>query len=353
MVDVVQRPVGVPITLREQVRCHPTDDELAGPLVGTDTSPELRRHGGQVDALRDHGPGLVDPEALVTPGSAFRGDDVRRQRWSLHQLDGALRVIGIVGVEHGRPWPRGQLLVVQGEQGAIPRSCPPEADVVEGSVAGTKEPVPDSARYAPIGQAEQARIQALQPGQQLRIARVVVPVEPDREECDPVGASPAGRRRAFEMRSPSVRPSPEVTGRRRSLVTRCSSSASRWASRMFWSVERRENRRVVQQHDDDEERRDGEQDRRWIGRDAEPAGEVVRPPRHAERTSSTTPVASQSSAYRSFRRRPRIELEDDEDEQQRRDRRGDRDPDRGHGVAPPRRERRIAAPWRQAAPASP
>ena len=71
-------------------------------------------------------------------------------------------------------------------------------------------------------------------------------------------------------------------------------------------VELREHRRVVQQHDDDEQRRDGEQDRRRVVSTPNQPAIVLRPPRQAERTSSTTPVTSHSSAYRSFRRRPRI-----------------------------------------------
>ena len=64
--------------------------------------------------------------------------------------------------------------------------------------------------------------------------------------------------------------------------------AGRVAGRATCSSRRaRQHGRVMEEYDDDEQRRDGEEDRRRIGRDAEPAREVVSPPRQAERTRST------------------------------------------------------------------
>ena len=58
----------------------------------------------------------------------------------------------------------------------------------------------------------------------------------------------------------------------------------------------REDGRVVEKDGDHEHDRRREQDRRRIARDAEPPGDRVQPAAPGERTSRTTPVASQSSA---------------------------------------------------------
>ena len=68
--------------------------------------------------------------------------------------------------------------------------------------------------------------------------------------------------------------------------------------------ELRDHRRVVEEHEEDEERGHGEEHRRSVGRDPDPAGDRVQRIAPGGDTSRTTPVASQSSAYRSFNRRP-------------------------------------------------
>ena len=124
----------------------------------------------------------------------------------------------------------------------------------------------------------------------------------------PPRGSPATARPPFQQRQP--------LGEQRVLV-----------------VELREHGRVVQQHDDDEQRRDREQDRRRVGRDPEPAGdrvEAAAPGReHEQHDAGDEPeqgVALLEAAAAD-------QLEHDQDQQQRRDRGGDRDPHGSHGLA--------------------
>ena len=97
-------------------------------------------------------------------------------------------------------------------------------------------------------------------------------------------------------------------------------------------VELGKHRRVVEQDDDDEERRDGEQDRRRIRRDTEPAcdgGQPFAPGREDEQDHTRHEPQERISLLEPA---PADQLEDDQDEDDRRNRGRDRDPYRSHAL---------------------
>ncbi len=94
--------------------------------------------------------------------------------------------------------------------------------------------------------------------------------------------------------------------------------------------EPRDHRGVVQQHDEDEERGHGEEHGRWVAGDADPARDRVQaaaPGReHEQHDAGREPEQRVALAQAPAA----DQLEHDEDEQDRRDRRGDGDAERGH-----------------------
>ena len=95
--------------------------------------------------------------------------------------------------------------------------------------------------------------------------------------------------------------------------------------------ELRDHRRVVQQDREDEERRDREEHGRRVAGDAEPAGDRVQAAAPRGEDEQDEPGREPEQRVALAQPAAADQLEDDEDQQDRRNRACDRDVERGHG----------------------
>ena len=198
VVDVVERVVAAAVVCGEQVRRHPADDDLVLATPRRRLRDELVRERAEADSLRDHVPGLVDAELLVPFRRPLRRDDVRLQVGAPQQRDVLVVVDGIVDVRDDRAAEVADLLVVEREHRAVAAVREREDGRVAHAAAPAEGVVLEPARDPPVGEVRQVRVEAREPRQQLRVARVVVSLEPEAREEDPLGAGRVARQKLAE-----------------------------------------------------------------------------------------------------------------------------------------------------------
>ena len=121
------------------------------------------------------------------------GDDVGGEVGALQQLDLSLGEERIVDVGDDRPVEVRVLAHVEAEKTPVAPRGATERGRVERCSGRVEGAVPEPARDPPVREREQVGVEPLEPRQQLGVARVVVALEPDVQEADPVASAASAR----------------------------------------------------------------------------------------------------------------------------------------------------------------